>query len=118
MRWKYIISKDITKNILKIREYAIIAKNLNKVSSSISHKEHYSFLCEEIYKSDMIIHFISEGMNILITILRTKNMFPIESYAVKIAESVVVLYSTPDSGSVELSFDNVEFNTANIETFE
>ena len=114
MRWKYIISKDIIQNILKVREYAIIDKNLKKVASSMSRKEHYSFLYEEIYKSDMIVHSISEGLNILVTILRTKNMFPIKPYAVKIAESVVILYSKPDSGSVELFFDDVEFNAANI----
>ena len=114
MRWRYIISKDITQNILKVGEYAIIDKNLNKAASSIPRKEHYAFLHEEIYKSDMIIHSISEGMNMLVRILRTQDMFPIKPYAVKIAESVVKLYSKSDSGSIELFFDDVEFNAVNI----
>ena len=45
MRQKYEISRDGAKNKLKIREYAIIDKDLNKVESSRLQKENFSFLC-------------------------------------------------------------------------
>ena len=114
MRRKYIISRDTTEKNLKIREYAIIDKNLNKVESSMLRKEHYSFLCEEIYKSDTITQSISKGINTLVTVLRTEKMFPIKQYATKIAESVIILYGKPDSGKLELFFDDVDFYVANI----
>ncbi len=38
MRQKYVISRNDDKNKLKIKEYAIIDKNLNKVASSMLQK--------------------------------------------------------------------------------
>ena len=38
MRQKYVISRDGSKYKLKIREYAIIDKNLKKVASSMLQK--------------------------------------------------------------------------------
>ena len=45
MRQKYVISRDGAKNKLKIREYAILDKNLKKVASSMLQNEGFSFLC-------------------------------------------------------------------------
>lgn len=108
MRQKYVISRDGAKNKLKIREYAIIEKNLKKVASSMLQKGSFSFLCEETYESEIIVSSISKGMNALISILRTHNIFPIEPYATKIAESVMALYNSSEDGSVELFFDDVD----------
>jgi len=108
MRQKYVISRNGAKNELSISEYAIVDKNLNKVASSMLIKENYSFLCEETYESEMIVSSISKGMNALVTSLRTHNIFPIEPYAAKIAESVVALYDLSEDGSVELFFDDVD----------
>ena len=108
MRQKYVISRDGLKNKLKIREYAVINKNMKKVASSMLQNESFSFLCEETYESEMIVSSISKGMNALIGILRTHNIFPIEPYANKIAESVMALYNSSEDGSVELFFDDVD----------
>jgi len=108
MRQKYVISRDDTKNKLKIREYAILDKNLNKVASSMLQKENFSFLCEEIYESEIIVSSISKGMTALVAILRTDNIFPIEPYANKIAGSVMALYDSSEDDSVELFFDDVD----------
>ncbi len=108
MRQKYVISRDVAKNKLKIREYEIIDKNMKKVASSILHKGSFSFLCEETYESEIIVSSISKGMNALVAILRTHNIFPIEPYATKIAESVMALYNSSKDGSVELFFDDVD----------
>ena len=101
MRQKYVISRDGAKNKLKIREYAIIDKNLKKVASSMLRKGNFSFLCEETYESEIIVSSISKGMNALVAILRTHNIFPIQPYATKIAESVMSLYKGSEDGSVE-----------------
>ena len=108
MRQKYVISRNGAKNRLKIREYAILDIKLKKVASSMLKMENYSFLCEETYESEIIVSSISKGMNALVTILRTHNIFPIEPYVTKIAESVMALYNSSDDGSVELFFDDLD----------
>ena len=108
MRQKYVIFRDGAKNKLKISEYAIINKNLKKVASSMLQKGDFSFLCEETYESEIIVNSISKGMNALVAILRTQNIFPIEPYAAKIAESVMALYNSSENDSVELFFDDID----------
>jgi hypothetical protein len=108
MRQKYVISQDDVKNKLKIREYAVIDKNLRKVATSMLQKTSFSFLCEETYENDIIVNSISKGMTALVSSLRTHNIFPLEPYATKIAESVVALYNSSDEGSVELFFDDAD----------
>jgi len=108
MRQKYVISRDGAKNKLKIREYAVIDKNLKKVESSMLKKGNFSFLCEETYESAIVVSSISKGMNALVATLRTRNIFPIEPYAAQIAKSVMALYNTTKDGSVELFFDDVD----------
>ena len=108
MRQKYVISRNSTKNNLKIREYAILDIRLKKMAPSLLKKENYSFLCEETYESKIIMNSISKGMNALVATLRTHNIFPIETYATKIAESVMALYRLPEDGSAELFFDDAD----------
>ena len=111
MRQKYVISRDAVKNKLKIREYAIIDKNMKKVASSMLQNDSFSFLCEETYESEIIVSSISKGMNHLVAILRTHNMFPIEPYSNRIAESVISLYNSSEDGSAELFFDDIDLVT-------
>ena len=108
MRQKYVISRNDDRNKLKIKEYAIIDKNLNKVASSMLQKGDFSLLCEENYESEMIVSSISKGMDALVSILRTHNIFPIEPYISKIAGSVMALDDSSEEGSVELFFDDVD----------
>ena len=107
MRQKYVISRNGDKNKLKITEYAIMDKDLNKVASSMLQNGDFKLLCEETYESEIIVSSISKGMNVLVTMLRTQNMFPIEPYSTKIAESVMELYNSSEDGTVELFFDDV-----------
>jgi hypothetical protein len=108
MRQKFEISLNETADRLKIREYAIIDKNLNKVPSSFLREGDYQFLCEEIYDSEAILSSMSKGIDALIAILRTQNIFPIEPHALKIAESVTALYTSPEQATKELFFDDVD----------
>ena len=108
MRQKYVISRNDDNHKLKIKEYAITDKHLNKVASSMLQKDDFSLLCEETYESDMIESSISKGLSDLVSVLRTRNIFPIEPYITEIAGSVVALYGSSDDGSVELFFDDVD----------
>jgi hypothetical protein len=112
MRQKYVISRDDSENKLTIREYAVIDKNLKKVASSMLQKGSFSFLCEETYESEIVVSSISKGINALVAILRTHNIFPIEPYANKIAESVMALYNLSEDDPVELFFDDVDLMSA------
>jgi hypothetical protein len=108
MRQKYVVSKTGAQKELRIREYAVIEKNHNKVDSALLQKGNFSFLCEETYDGGTIVSSISEGIETLISILRTDNIFPIEPYVNKIAESVMALYTTSGDDTVELFFDDVD----------
>jgi hypothetical protein len=108
MRQKYVISRNDAKNKLKISEYAIIDKDLKQVVPSMLQKEDFSLLCEETYESEIIVSCASKGMNALVAVLQTHNMFPIGPYSTKIAESVMELYNSSEDGSVELFFDDFD----------
>jgi hypothetical protein len=54
------------------------------------------------------VNCASKGTSALVAVLRTHNMFPIEPYSTKIAESVMDLYNSSEDGSVELFFDDID----------
>jgi hypothetical protein len=108
MLQKYIISKDGGKNGLKIKEYAIVVKSRKGAKSSLLKHEDFSLIGEENYEGKAIQDSISKGLEALIVTLRTQNLFPIEPYASKIAESVMELYDVSEERSIELFFDDVD----------
>lgn len=108
MRQKYKVSFDNTRNIFKIREYAIIT-HIPKTATTLTIKNaKYSLLGEETYDKQNVMRSMSRGRRALIGSLRTKNIFPIEPYAGKIADAVVALSKSDDDGSLELLFDDVD----------
>jgi len=111
MRQKYMLIHDADKKNLKIREYAIIAKNLEKKKTSMLRDEDYCLVYEENYDSAIIINSISNGTMDLITTLRTPRLFPAAPNAAKIAQSVISLYASAKNGSVDLFFNDTESNT-------
>lgn len=108
MRQKYIISRDGPTNKLSIREYAITDTKVKKHVSSMLKNEQFALLCEETYEGKIILASISNGIKSLVAILRTDNLFPIEPYATKIAETVMTLYKTSEDTSMELFFDDLD----------
>jgi hypothetical protein len=105
MRQKFQMIRDERKNILKIREYAVVNKNLQNVATTHLREENFSLLYEEIYESALIKDTISRDGN-LIRELRTMNFFPVARYAVSIAKAVVDLYESKDARQSELFFDD------------
>jgi hypothetical protein len=104
MRQKYCISQ--VGNDLIIKEYAIIDREMKNLKTSMLVDGDYVMMCQENYEGKAIKKAISNGMDALITILRTANMFPIQPYACKIAESVIAIYSSDDR-SADLFFDDL-----------
>ena len=115
MRQKYVISRNLKRNELKIMEYAILHKDLKKVASENLRKDNFSLIGQETYKSDSIINSISLGNAALVGTLRTHNIFPISQYALKIAETIKGLYKLPEDSTVELFFDDIDLIPVKIE---
>lgn len=105
MRQKYQMIRDDVGKILKIREYAIIDKNLKNVSTSNLREMDFFLLYEETYDSSMIESAIA-GEGDLIQTLRTVNFFPAANYAAELADAVEGLYGSKKQGQTELFFDD------------
>jgi len=108
MRQRYIISKKGSANDLTIKEYAAIGNYTGKQIGTMPVEEEYALLCQEQYRGKDIQPSILMGMDGLIAMLRTNNLFPVGPLAAKIAEIVTALYRSPDDGSAELVFDDME----------
>ncbi len=106
MLQKFVISHDKTKNRFAIRELAVIDKYLANKDVSRLRDEDYVFLCEESYSGRTITASIDRGLDHLVATLRTPNFFPIGTYAVKIAESVIALHNSDDNRRTALVFDD------------
>jgi len=106
MKQKYSILKDSDNRRLFIREYAELDK------------DNLSLLCEETYENKAIRLAIKSGKESLISILRTKNLYPPNSYTEKIADAVIELYESKGKDSVDLFFDDIELLTREREALE
>ena len=99
MKQKYQISRDDENQILTIREFAELDKDV------------LSPLCEENYPMKAIQKAVQDKKEVLIAALRTKNMYPPGVYAERIAAGVTALLQSHDQ-SVELFFDDIELLAA------
>ena len=98
MKQKYLILKNDNTNKLIIREFV-----------ELDERDVYSLACEETYDGEVIKSAITSGKEALISTLRTTNLYPPGSYAEKIAESVINLYSSENDQSQELFFDDKDY---------
>ena len=96
MKQKYLIFRNEEENKLVIKESA----ELNK--------EILTLICEQTYDDLNIKSAVEKGKDFLISELRTQNLYPIDLYVDKIAESVITLYRSGDNESMELFFDDIE----------
>lgn len=108
MRQKFLISQDGANKRLKISEYAAIGLKNRSVAPAAQREEKFSLLCEETYADAVILRSIASGIGALVVALRTSNLFPIERYAIKIAESVMAFYDSGQNVAVELLFDDAD----------
>ncbi len=96
MKQKYEFIKDTEKDILILREYAELDKDI------------LSPLCEEQYNIKAIEAAMTEGKDMLMAALRTKNMYPPGLYAEKIADVVTEFLGAADQDTTELLFDDID----------
>ncbi len=68
-----------------------------------------SLTCEETYDGEVIKSAITSGKDVLISTLRTTNLYPPGPYTKKIAESVINIYSSGSDQSQELFFDDKDY---------
>lgn len=108
MHQKFVISRNCAKNRLKIMEYAIVDKIPKNAAAPILQEESYTLLGEETYDNDVVASIIPKGRGEVLAVLRTCNLFPIEPYAKKIAESIIALYKSENDDSAVLFFDDVD----------
>lgn len=106
MRQKFLITRNRKRKELKIREFAVIDKDLKKVTSDQLRKDHFSLVGEETYTSESIKNSLDRGNADLIGTLRTRNIFPISAYAGEIADTIRELYTRSDATTMELFFDD------------
>ena len=107
MRQKFIIEKNGTVSELNIKEYANLDRE-NKRALKKMDQEFFSLLCEETYDNNLIISAIKEGKDSLVSVIRTRNMYPILIHAEKIADSVIELYASGNNLPFELLMDDKE----------
>ena len=93
-------------------EYAVVEKDLKKVISENLRKDNFSLVGEETYQSEAILDSISRGNADLIGTLRTHNIFPISTYASKIADRITELYTLSEDFTTELFFDDRDLISA------
>ena len=103
MKQKYLIQMGENQDELVIKEFGELDKDM------------LSLLCEETYTAEMVTAAMAKGKGSLIACLRTQNLFPAMYCAEKIADAVMNLYKSPDSRSVEVLVDDVEFLTQQAE---
>ena len=100
MKQKYILSRDMEKEILTIREFSELSK------------DRFTLVCEESYGNEKIEKAIAEGKNALIKTLRTPNFYPVAVYIEKIADMVIPLFGkkgpADPSQQNELLFDDAD----------
>ncbi len=104
---KYLIIRDEQKNLLTIEEFAILERVFGFTEFPSYRKEDFSLRCKEAYSSHAIQKTIPLGKNALISLLRTRNMYPVNHQAQAIADSIIDLYETEKEKSVELIFDDL-----------
>jgi len=106
MKQKYTIHKETEGKRLIIKEYAELDKEI------------LSLLCEESYGDDQVVSAIQNGMDALVRVLRTRNMYPPSAVVSRIATAVVSLYDTGNEQPIEITFDDKELFEKEVMTEE
>ncbi|MGA6926885.1 MAG: hypothetical protein WBY88_14450 [Desulfosarcina sp.] len=114
MRQKYRICQSLKKKTVSIQEYAVIEKDTKNVDSTMLRDDHFDLVCTQDYDSETIARAADVGCVEMVETLRTPNLYPIEPYATRIAESMIDLSKGDEDRCVELFFDDNELLVAPI----
>lgn len=108
MRHKFLIKRSEKEKKLRIKEYANLEREF-KNEWQKADESSFSLIGEETYGKQTVTQAIKLGKRNLISVLRTRNMYPIGIHAEEIAASVIRLYASDTQRSEELTFDDKEF---------
>lgn len=112
MRQKYLICQLQKQKTINIKEFAVVEKDTKNLVSSMLREDHFDLICEQDYDGKAIARAAAEGCDEMVEMLRSPNLYPIEPYATKIAESVIDLSRGDEDRCVELFFDDSELLVA------
>ena len=93
MKQQYTILKNHDNSRLIIREFGELDK------------DSLSLLCEETYDNVEVSNAVDTDREKVISVLRTKNMYPPRGHAEKIADMVIDFYTANKSEPVNISID-------------
>jgi len=93
MKQQYTILKNHDNSRLIIREFGELDK------------DSLSLLCEESYDDAAVSSAVAGGIEKVISVLRTKNMYPPRGHAEKIADLVIDFYTANKSEPVDIAID-------------
>jgi hypothetical protein len=94
MKHRYEILKD--DKVLTVREYGELDKEL------------FTLLCEEKYDLPRIFAALDEGLDSVISALRSRNFYPTRYAAEKLAIAVAEVCRAKDSSGLEFVLDDTE----------
>lgn len=114
MRQKYRICQSLKKKTVSIQEFAVIEKDTKNVDSALLRDDHFDLVCSQDYDSEAIARAAGVSCVEMVETLRTPNLYPIEPYATRIAESVIDLSKGDEDRCVELFFDDSELLVARV----
>lgn len=94
MKQKFTISRGESDGRMMIQEYAELDKDI------------LSLLCKESYEQDAVAAALSRNLEELVSVLRTRNLYPTRFAAEKISEGVARYLES--GGPVEVLIDDAE----------
>lgn len=106
MLQRYDISMDQAANRLSIEEYAKDRKISKNPNSYASITDGFSLMYKTSYNGDLIRAAMREGINALISVLRSCNFFPARVRAEIIAAKVIEILKDNSAATSELFFDD------------
>ena len=114
MLQRFNIALDDQTNRLKIQEFAFLKTKSHRRDDYQPIKKDFSLIHEVSYNSDNIRAAIESGQRALISVLRTKDFFPVYPCVEIIAKKVTRLFSGHPEPSFEVFFDDrAVFATSN-----
>ena len=97
MKQKFVISRDMDKKELIIKEYAEIEK------------DRLSLVCEETYDDKVIKTTMEKSKEALYSALRTDKLYPPIFVTMNLCEAIIEVYGSKNKPSAEFVFNNLDF---------
>ena len=105
---KFTLIRDNEKDILTIEEFAVLDRVLKNSDTYNLDVNNFSSICRVEYDREKIEAALVKNKQSVISVIRTRNMYPIGIYATAIADSIIALYESTSGKTIELIFDDQE----------